>query len=279
MLSRARRDEEGRLLGRSTLLLGVEADEAYLSAQPRGRARLQRDRSADGAARGVPCPAPGASPRRAAGSTGCARRSRPTTVPIRPDHPVIRAILERTQSASSLRHALAQPARVSSGTTVSRWRAPESGDDPLMLDPLAMGNLVHHGPLSAPLQTLEMDGGLANASDQRIAAAVDGAAAEVARLWERRSGRAPARHLAPNARRGARAGQPGARLPRRRTSQDARAYGEVPFGGAEPKPDVRDPVGRLETPVAIPDTGFRIRGSHRPAGCLGRRPPRPGARL
>ena len=34
VLSRARRDEEGRLLGRSTLLLGVEADETYL---PRNR--------------------------------------------------------------------------------------------------------------------------------------------------------------------------------------------------------------------------------------------------
>ena len=39
----------------------------------------------------------------------------------------------------------------------------------------------------------------------------------------------------------------------------ARAYGEVPFGGAEPKSDGAIPWD-AEAPVAIPDTGFRIRG-------------------
>ena len=39
----------------------------------------------------------------------------------------------------------------------------------------------------------------------------------------------------------------------------ARAYGEVPFGGAEPKSDGPIPWD-AEAPVAIPDTSFRIRG-------------------
>ena len=181
MLSRARRDEEGRLLGRSTLLLGVEAGEAYL---PRNRVPahgLQRDRPADGPARGVPGPATGA--RRDGLLVRLAARGdhAPRRRPSAQTTPLIHAILERTQSASSLRMLLRNPLGFVWHYGLG-WRAPESGDDPLMLDPLAMGILVHN-TLERALRTLEMDGGLANASDQRIAAAVDGAAAEVTREW------------------------------------------------------------------------------------------------
>ena len=40
---------------------------------------------------------------------------------------------------------------------------------------------------------------------------------------------------------------------------DARAYGEVAFGGVEPKSDTDSPWDPM-TPVEIPDTGFRING-------------------
>ena len=40
---------------------------------------------------------------------------------------------------------------------------------------------------------------------------------------------------------------------------DARAYGEVPFGGAEPRSDAAVPWDAA-VPVAIPDTGFSIGG-------------------
>ena len=43
-----------------------------------------------------------------------------------------------------------------------RWRAPEGGDEPLVLDALAMGDLVHQ-TLDQALQMLEADGGLASA--------------------------------------------------------------------------------------------------------------------
>ena len=123
---------------------------------------------------------------------------------VRPDHPVIRAVLERTQSASSLRMLLRNPLgfvwRYGLG-----WRAPESGQDPLVLDPLAMGELVHQ-TLDRALRMLEEGGGLAGASEKRIGAAMDGAATEVAAFWEAGTGCAAARHLAPHARRGARAG-------------------------------------------------------------------------
>ena len=126
-----------------------------------------------------------------------------------------------------------------------------------MLDALAMGNLVHY-TLERALRTLEMDGGLANASDQRIAAAVDGAAAEVAREWESDQAVPPPviwrRTLDEVRALGSRA-----LAFRDGDLAGARAYGEVPFGGMEPKSDGAIPWD-AEAPVAIPDTGFRIRG-------------------
>ena len=118
VLSRARRDEEGRLLGRSTLLLGVEADETYLPRQPRCHARLQRDRSAHRAARGVPDSATGDRRvgllvRLAARGNHAPRRCDPSGSSRDPRHPRPHPVGELAA------HAVAQPARGSSGTTVS----------------------------------------------------------------------------------------------------------------------------------------------------------------
>ena len=183
---------------------------------------------------------------------------------VRPDHPLIHAILERTQSASSLRMLLRNPLGFVWHYGLG-WRAPESGDDPLTLDALAMGNLVHR-TLERALRTLEADGGLASASEQRIAAAVDGAAAEVARKWESDQAVPPPDDLAQDARRGARAGQPGARLPRRGPRRRACLWrGPLRRDGAQ----VRwgDPVGcgggRRNSRYRLPH-----QGPHRPAGCL-----------
>ncbi len=255
VLSRARRDEEGRLLGRSTLLLGVEASEEYV---PRNRVPAHAFSETD---RLMARPAEfRAQPQARAASDCWFDWLRPEITPhdgaVRPDHPLIRAILERTQSASSLRMLLRNPLGFVWRYGL-RWDVPESGDDPLTLDALAMGNLVHQ-TLDCALRTLEMDGGLASASEQRIAAAVDGAAAEVAREWESDQGVPPPviwRRTLDEVR---------ALGSRTLTFRDgdiagARAYGEVPFGGMEPKSDGAIPWD-AEAPVAIPDTGFRIRG-------------------
>ena len=84
MLSRARRGEDGRLLGRSTLLLQVEAPETYV---PRnrvpGHAFSETDRLTarpDEFGRMPQAVAGG----RIAGSTGCAKRLRRTTAPSDP---------------------------------------------------------------------------------------------------------------------------------------------------------------------------------------------------
>ena len=162
----------------------------------------------------------------------------------------------RTQSASSLRMLLRNPLGFVWHYGLD-WRAPESGDDPLVLDALAMGNLVRR-TLDRALRTLEDDGGVAHASEQRIAAAVDGTAAEVARSWEAdRAVPTPViwrRTLDEVHALGSRA-----LAFRDGDLADARAYGEVPFGGAKPKSDGAIPWD-VEAPVAIPDTGFRIGG-------------------
>src|SRR6185436_6934264 len=64
---------------------------------------------------------------------------------VRADHPVVKSILARTQSASSLRKLLRNPLGFVWHYGL-RWRAPESGNDPLVLDALAMGDLIHSKP-------------------------------------------------------------------------------------------------------------------------------------
>ena len=255
VLSRARRDEEGRLLGRSALLLQVPSDETYLrrnavpahafSETDRLIARPQEFRTL---------------PQAAAASTCWRNWWRTELTPhdgaVRPDHPVLRAILDRIQSANSLRQLLRNPLGFVWRYGL-RWRAPESGADPLTLDALAMGDLVHR-TLDQALQSLEADAGLAIAREEGIAAAVAAAIGQVARLWE--SERAvPPPVIWRRTLDEVRALSCRALAFRDEHLPDARAYGEVPFGGAEPKSDAIAPWDAT-APVAVPGTDFRIRG-------------------
>jgi hypothetical protein len=175
---------------------------------------------------------------------------------VRADHPVVRAVLERTQSASSLRQLLRNPLGFVWHYGLG-WREPKSGEDPLVLDAPAVGDLVHM-TLDRALRTLEADGGLAAATPQQIAGAVDRAAGNVSECWKTERAVPPpviwrrtldeARELSKRA-----LGFRGGRLP------GARAFGEVPFGGAEPKSDVLPPWDAAAS-VEIPDSGFRIAG-------------------
>jgi hypothetical protein len=254
VLSRARRDSDGRLLGRSTLLQG-QPDEIYLrrnrvpdhafSETDRLTARPQEFRALPQAVSAAAC-----------WRNWLREEITPHDGLVRADHPVIQAILARTQSASSLRKLLRNPLGFVWHYGL-RWRAPESGDDPLVLDALAMGDLVHQ-ILDRALRTLETNGGLAAATGQQVASAVDGAAGEVAEIWETERPVPPrviwrrtldeARELS---RRALAFGDE--RLP------GTRAFGEVPFGGAEPKTDDAPPWDATAS-VGIPGTNFRIAG-------------------
>ena len=255
VLSRARRDNDGRLLGRSALLLEGQPDESYLrrngvpehafSETDRLMARTREFRD-------MP---------QAVAASGCWRNwlseeITPHDGLIRAEHPVLRAILDRTQSARSLRQLLRNPLGFVWKYGL-RWHVPESDEDPLVLDALAMGDLVHM-TLDRALRILEADGGLSTVAEERIVAAVDGAATEVARLWETERAVPPpviwrrtldkTRDLSNRA-----LAFRGEQLP------DALTYGEVPFGGAEPKSDA-DPPWDTKPTVEIPGAGFRIAG-------------------
>jgi hypothetical protein len=252
VLSRARRNDDGRLLGRSTLLQ-VQSQEIYLrrnrvpahafSETDRLMARREEFQS-------LP---------QAMSAAGCWRDwARPEITPhdglVRADHPLLRAILDRTQSASSLKLLLRNPLGFVWHYGL-RWRAPDSGDDPLTVDPLAMGSLVHM-TLDAALRSLEAAGGFSVATADRIAAAVDAATNGVALQWEEEQAVPPlviwqraldeVQQLCVSA-----LSFPDERLP------NARCYSEVPFGGMEPKSDGPLPWDPTVA-VAIPGTDFHI---------------------
>ena len=255
VLSRARRDDDGRLLGRSSLLLQAQPDEVYLrrngvpkhaySETDRLMARPQEFR---------------AIPQAIAASRCWCNWLREEITPhdglVRPEHPVLRAILARTQSANSLRQLLRNPLGFVWKYGL-RLHVPESNDDPLVLDALAIGELVHM-TLDQALRTLEEGGGLSSAVDERIVDAVDGAAAEVARLWETERAVPPPviwRRTLDEAR------DLGYRALALRDEQlpDALAYSEVPFGGMEPKSDVAPPWDAKKM-VEIPGTNIYFAG-------------------
>jgi hypothetical protein len=254
VLSRARRASEGRLLGRSTLLRGQHA-EVYLrrnampahafSESDRLMARPDEFRSSPQAIAAIAC-----------WHDWHREELTPHDGLVRPDHPALLAVLDRTQSASSLRQLLRNPLGFV-WRYAMHWQAPTSGTDPLVLDALALGDLIHM-TLDLALRRLESDSGISGASSEAIASAVDSAASEVAQLWETERAVPPRviwRHTLDDLRVLSRRALDfnGGRLP------GADAFGEVPFGGAEPKSDAAIPWDPSAT-VEIPGAGFRIKG-------------------
>lgn len=254
VLSLARRDSEGRLLGRSPLLTG-HGDEIYLRrhATP-AHAFSETDRL-------MARPEEFAANTQAVSSQACWRNWRleeitPHDGLVRADHPLVLAILGRTQSASSLRRLLRNPLSFVWVYALG-WRVPQSSAEPLVLDALGIGDLVHM-ILDRALRDLEVGGGLASADTETIATAVARATQTVATDWERERPVPPAiiwgrtlddaRVLANRALSFGDDRAPG-----------ARAYSEVPFGGLEPKSSAQTPWD-ASAPVAIPDTAFNIAG-------------------
>ena len=255
VLSLARRDAEGRLLGRSGLLQG-HREGTYLrrhripehafSETDRLTARPQDFRE-------VP---------QAAAAETCWRNWHrdkeitPHDGKVRPDHPVIRDILQGIQSASSLRMLLRNPLGY-------LWRyglglsEPMIGEDPLTLDALAFGDLVHQ-TLERTLISLESNGGLASLGEEQILIGINAAAQAVAADWE------VDRPIPPRIiwQRTLREAEQLSATALIRPDEEAPlqgAYAEVPFGGEEPQAHVDLPWD-ASVEVQIPTTGMRIRG-------------------
>lgn len=254
VLSRARRDSDGRLLGRSPLITG-HGEETYLrrNAVPE-HAFSETDRL-------MARPQEFSEVPQAVSAHSCWRDWQFAEITahdglIRADHPLILAILDRTQSANSLRRLMRNPLSFVWVYGLG-WRAPESNAEPLVLDALAMGNLVHM-VLDFALRDLEHAGGLASANASAITAAVERAASLVAADWESEQAIPPAiiwQRTLDDVRLMANL----ALTYDDELLADARAYSEVPFGGSAPKLEAELPWDP-NIQVTIPDTGFNIAG-------------------
>ena len=253
-LSRARRDSDGRLLGRSPLLATYDG-EAYLrrNAVP-AHAFSETDRL-------MARPQEFAADPQALSARSCWRDWRMADVTahdglVRSDHPLVLAILARTQSASSLKTLLRSPLNFLWRHALG-WKSPQASAEPLVLDALQTGDLIHL-VLDRALRNLEAADGLASADEAAIQAAVKEAADAVAAEWESERPVPPAviwgrtlcdaRALAGQALSYGNDHLPG-----------SRSFGEVPFGGSGPKSEAALPWD-ASVPVIIPDTGFHIAG-------------------
>ena len=261
--SRARRDSSGRLNGVSPLY-PRNVQEVYL-AQSR-----EPEHAASASDRLLARPAEFASlpVARAALRTWVEWHTEAITAHdglVRSDHPLLLRALNRRQSASSLVKLLRDPLGYL-WTYGFGWSEPEETDEPLTLDPLAFGNLLHE-VLQETVTVLEASRqeGLAGASAAEVRQAIDSASSRVAArwtetlpvpppiIWQRKC--AEAADLAETA-----LSHRDGPLP------DQRSWAEIPFGG-DRRAEVLDEEARAVLPwnpiaaVNIPGTEIQIGGS------------------
>jgi hypothetical protein len=254
VLSRPRRDGEGRLLGKSPLLRG-QPEARYLRRNRRpAHAMSETDRL-------VARPEDFAGYPQATSAASCWQDwLRSSVTPhdglVRANHPAVHAALERVQSASSLAKLLRNPLGFT-WTYALGIRAPESAEEALVLDARQSGILLHD-TLDHAVRLLEGEGGLAIARPDQVIAAIGTAAAAVASRWQGEQAVPPlvvwrrtveeAKQTALNALQ-----HPGPSL------AGQKSYTEVPFGGQAAKSDGAIPWDPA-TIVEIADTGFQISG-------------------
>jgi hypothetical protein len=104
---------------------------------------------------------------------------------IKANHPLVVAALNRRQSATSLAKLLRDPLGYL-WTYGFRWQEPDETEEPLKLEPLAIGSILH-AALEHAVSDLERvkQGGFGLADDAAIAEAVKNALEAVASEWER----------------------------------------------------------------------------------------------
>lgn len=253
VLSRPRRDGEGRLLGRSPLI-PARLEETYLRRNaPASHALSEGDRL-------FGRPSEFAMTAHARAAQHCWREWQtsdqflPHDGLVRPDHPGILRILARTHSASSLKRLL----RDAPGFV---WRyglgmqRDEADEEALTLDARGFGNLLHN-ILERVVGELTADPTLVD-TDDRLKAAVERCSHAVAKEWEAREILPPslvwrrqlayARDLAHAA------------LLRDKPDMTGHLYAEVAFGGEIPKrADAPSPWS--DDPVTLPGTDLKVQG-------------------
>ncbi len=261
--SRARHDTQGRINGISPLYPRA-AEEIY-----RQRARIP-EHAAGWTDRLFARPGEfeGLTVARSARSCWIDRHTERLTVHdglMKANHPLIVASLNRRQSATSLTKLLRDPLGYL-WTYGFRWKGPDKTEEPLQLDALAIGGILH-ATLEGAVSGLELatPGVFGTADDASIADAIGRALDAVAREWERARPVPPPviwerklhdiRTLAVAA-----LGYRDQSLARQRS------WAEVPFGGDKSTEHLTIERRALlpwdpSTPVVIPETTVAIGGS------------------
>ena len=252
-VSFSRRDVEGRLLGRSPLIGGIK--DIYLS-----RGRIPDDAASE-ADRLLGRPSEFRATPIARSGLACWQDWYKQDITahdglVKTSHPRLLKVFRQPMSATSLRMLLRDPIRFVWRYALG-WRQPEEAAEPLSLDGLSFGILVHE-ILQTAVDALETDGGLGKATPQAVEKAVADAVAAAASRWESEqpvpppviwrnalalthevSSRALAYKLDP--------------LP------SQKSWTEVPFGMADGK-GRNDLPWDPSSPVEIPKTGIIIQG-------------------
>ena len=179
-ISFSRRDVEGRLLGRSPLI--GDLSEAYLS---RGRTPEHAASEAD---RLLARPSEFQKTPIAVSGFGCWSDWFKAEITAHDGlvgraHPRLRSVFDRPMSATSLKLLLRDPIRFAWRYALG-WKQPDAVEEPLTLNPLTFGGLVH-GVLEQAVNILEANGGFGRADAARIEQAVAEATSAIADAWER----------------------------------------------------------------------------------------------
>lgn len=260
--SRARRDSEGRLNGISPLyphhlgeahLAQSREPEHAASASDRLMARPEEFRRLPHAV--------------SAHETWCdwhRRQLTPHDGLVRSGHPLLVRALDRWQSASSLVKLLRDPLGYL-WTYGFRWSAPEETDEPLTLDALAFGALLHNILQEAVTRLEEArPGGFAAASAEEIEQVTRKAADQVRARWD------DSRPVPPPVVWGRKCKEAEAMARDALTLDELplpeqRSWVEVPFGGGPRLEDFNEEI-RARLPwdpgseVRVPRTNIRISG-------------------
>ncbi len=179
-VSFSRRDVEGRLLGRSPLI--GDLSETYLS---RGR---MPEHAASEADRLMGRPTEFGETPIAISGIGCWSDWFRSEITAHDGlaghvHPRLRKVFDRPMSATSLKLLLRDPIRFVWRYALG-WKQPDPAAEPITLDPLAFGGLVHD-VLEQAVNILEKKGGLGLASQTEIQEAIAVALSAIADTWER----------------------------------------------------------------------------------------------
>lgn len=184
---------------------------------------------------------------------------------VRPNHPLLLCALDRRQSATSLVKLLRDPLGYL-WTYGFGWSEPEETDEPLTLDALAFGILLHE-ILEETVTNLEKvrPGGFGTASSQELCRAVEKAARAADLRWNESRPVPPPAVWKLKLKEAAELAMVALSY-REDPLPGQRSWAEVPFG-ADPKAEALSQEAHSSLPwdpslpVQIPGTTIRIRGS------------------